>query len=284
MSRPFSIKIFIPSGDPDGLRVIEKSNWTGSGLVFNRSIYQESRVREEFERTGVYILVGESDSSTLPTVYIGEGDPVKPRLEQHYSKKDFWSWCIFFTSKDGSLNKAHVKHLESRLIEKAKEAKQCSLDNIQDSQLPTLTEAEKADAESFLLDMLSIFPLVGLNIFEAAKKPKSKNKILYISAKGLSGSGYESPNGFTVCKGTQVFGKVTKSADKFISTIRADLLNQKVIIPDGEHYIFTQDYSFSSVSSAASVVLARNANGRIEWKDKSGNTLKKLQEGSVKML
>ena len=29
MTRPFSIRIFLPGGDPDGLRVVEKSNWTG---------------------------------------------------------------------------------------------------------------------------------------------------------------------------------------------------------------------------------------------------------------
>ncbi len=26
--RPFSIRIFVPNGDPDGLRIVEKSNWT----------------------------------------------------------------------------------------------------------------------------------------------------------------------------------------------------------------------------------------------------------------
>ena len=34
--RPFSITIFVPDGDPDSLRFVEKSNWTGIGVVFNR--------------------------------------------------------------------------------------------------------------------------------------------------------------------------------------------------------------------------------------------------------
>lgn len=38
--RPFSIKIFVPDGDPDGLRIVEKSNWTGEGVVFNRTNYK----------------------------------------------------------------------------------------------------------------------------------------------------------------------------------------------------------------------------------------------------
>jgi len=47
---------------------------------------------------------------------------------------------------------------------------------------------------------------------------------------------------------------------------------------DGNHYRFTQDYAFSSPSTAAAVVLGRSANGRIEWKDGLGRTLKELQE------
>jgi hypothetical protein len=29
----FSIRIFIPTGEPEGLRIVEKSNWTGQGHV-----------------------------------------------------------------------------------------------------------------------------------------------------------------------------------------------------------------------------------------------------------
>jgi hypothetical protein len=40
---------------------------------------------------------------------------------------------------------------------------------------------------------------------------------------------------------------------------------------------FSQDYVFTSPSTAAAVVLGRSANGRIEWKDAQGRTLKELQ-------
>ena len=131
--RPFKITVFLPDGDPDGLRLVEKSNWTGVGVVFNRTNYKQVVGRTEFDKTGIYILVGSSEESSLPTIYVGEGDPVKDRLNQHYSKKDFWDWAVFFATKDNSLNKAHVKHLESRLLELAKAAKQCKLDNTQPS-------------------------------------------------------------------------------------------------------------------------------------------------------
>jgi hypothetical protein len=56
----------------------------------------------------------------LPTVYVGEGDPTRPRLEQHFARKDFWTSLILFTSKDENLNKAHVPYLEARLVALAK--------------------------------------------------------------------------------------------------------------------------------------------------------------------
>ncbi|MCP4744829.1 MAG: GIY-YIG nuclease family protein, partial [Desulfobacteraceae bacterium] len=209
--RPFSIKIFVPNGDPDGLRIVEKSNWTGAGVVFNRTIYKESVGRSEFDKTGVYILVGTSEDSSLPIIYIGEGDPVKKRLNQHFSHKDFWDWAVFFVSKDNSLNKAHVKCLESRLIELASKAKQCKLDNTQISQLPSLSEAEMADVESYLIDMLSIFPLLGLNVFEKANANETPKNFLYCESKGVKATAYENAKGFIVCKGSQFYEKEVKS-------------------------------------------------------------------------
>jgi len=134
--RPFFIRVLVPTGDPDGLRIVEKSNWPGVGVVFNRTNYKEVVSRGEFEKTGVYVLVGISDDSILPTIYIGEGDPVKNRLNQHYGKKDFWEWAVFFVAKDDSLNKAHVQYLEAELLRLAREAKQCKLDNGQGPWLP----------------------------------------------------------------------------------------------------------------------------------------------------
>ena len=275
--RPFSIRIFVPDGDPDGLRLVEKSNWTGVGVVFNRTIYKQVVNRPEFERTGVYVLVGTTEESALRTVYIGEGDPVKARLNDHYSNREFWDWAIFFVTKDGSLNKAHVKHLESRLLELAKDAKQCKFDNSKTSLPPTLSESEKADVESFLLDMLSIFPLLGLSVFEKTETKKKPHDSFYIESKGIKATGYEDPKGFVVCSGSQLVKDEQRTIHNYMSTQRKDLLEQGVVEEKGGHYVFTQDQVFGSPSTAAGVILGRTANGRIEWKSKNGKTLKEIQ-------
>ena len=53
--------------------------------------------------------------------------------------------------------------------------------------------------------------------------------------------------------------------------------------PDEMKQMFklTQDYTFNSPSLAAAVLLGKNANGRIEWKDVQGRTLKEIQEAAA---
>ena len=170
------MRIFIPSDEPEGLRIVEKSNWTGQGLVFPRSLYAEVRKRGELSRTGVYILWGPGEAGQLPRAYVGEADVLLPRLDSHAKHKDFWTHAVAFTSKDQNLNKAHVQHLEARLVALAAEAKRCELDNGNVPQLPSLSEADAADAEGYLADLLLCLPIVGVSFFEkprvsAPKRP-----------------------------------------------------------------------------------------------------------------
>jgi len=166
---PFTIRIFVPDGDPEGVRLIDRMNWTGLGLVFPRSKWPELKQRSEMRRTGAYILVGYKGEDDLPTLYIGQADGVRSRIDSHYAGKDFWDWGVVFVSTSGGLNRAHVTWLEYALVKRAMEAKRCRLDNGNVPQEPALTEAEKADTGGFLKEILQILPLVGLRAFEFPK-------------------------------------------------------------------------------------------------------------------
>jgi hypothetical protein len=281
--RPFSIRIFCPDGNPVGLRIISKSNWTGCGLVCPRQILPSVKSRTEFSRPGVYVLVGPPEDGELPKIYVGEGDPVGPRLEQHYANKEFWTWSVFFVSTDSSLNKAHVQHLEARLLDMAKQAKRATLDNANSPQMPALSEAETADAESFLADMLSIFPLLGLTVFEKTVVIKGSTRHEFkIEAKGITARGHETPEGFIVLQGSTAVSDEVPSIHRYISDLRKELQSQGVLVSREDHLEFAQDYLFNSPSTAAGVVQGRSANGRIDWKDNSGRTLKAFQEEKMR--
>lgn len=278
MIKPYSIKIFFPNGDPEGLRIIEKSNWTGVGIVVPRALFKEMKNRKELERTGVYVLTGPSEVSELLRVYIGEGDPILPRLKQHAAKKDFWTRFIAFTSKDENLNKAHVQYLEARLIELAQHAKRCMLDNSNQPVPPSLSEADAADAEGFLQEMLPCFSVLGLSVFSSATTPQISGRTLYLHGKGVEAKGREISEGFVVLAGSRAVKSETPSCHAYMKELRKVLIENGVLEATRDGYLFTQDYVFASPSTAAGVVLGRAANGRTEWKTKSGKTLKTLQE------
>ena len=170
MPDAFTLRMFVPDGDPEGVRFIDRMNWTGVAIVFPRSKWPEVRNRAEFGRTGVYILTGYSEGDEdLPTVYVGQADGVKSRIDSHGQHKDFWDTGIVFVSNSGGLNRAHVTWLEYALVARAQEMKRCHLGNANAPQEPALSEAEKADTQAFLREMLQILPLVGLRVFEATR-------------------------------------------------------------------------------------------------------------------
>lgn len=277
----FSVRIFIPSGEPEGLRIVEKSNWTGQGLVFPRSLFAETRQRPELKRTGVYVLWGPGESGQLPRVYVGEGDGVLSRLDQHAKNKDFWTHAAVFTSEDQNLNKAHAQYLEARLVALASDAKRCELDNANVPQVSTLSEADAADADSFLEDLLLCLPVVGVTVFEKAQVAAAKGGDLLLKARGLEARGVDSPEGFVVRAGSTAVKAEVPSIHAYLVDLRRALLNKGVLADAGEVYRLTQDYTFNSPSTAAGTLLGRTANGRLEWKDAQGRTLKEIQEAET---
>ena len=278
--RAFSIRIFLPDGLADGLKIVEKSNWSGRGIVCPRALFPASKGREEFTRTGVYLLVGPSDSGDVPMLYIGQGDPVRPRLETHYAKKDFWTSAVFFVSKDENLNKAHIGYLESRLISLANDAKRSTLDNANSPVLPSMSEMDIADSEGFLDEMLLCLPLLGVNVFNKPERVSQRQQFK-MSGKDSTAIGYESPEGFVVLSGGKARVAEVASTHKYVIALRRSLVDRGIFVLDGVQYRLTQDYTFNSPSQAAAVMMGRNANGRIEWKDAKGQTLKEIQEAEA---
>jgi hypothetical protein len=126
-TRARTLELFFIDGRPDGMLTAEVFNWTGHVLVAPRTQIFEALQREQAKFTGVYILLGEIDGED--TLYLGEADDVSSRIRNHDTGKEWWTTAIIITSTSNSLNKAHVRYLESRLIEEAKKIGKASLEN-----------------------------------------------------------------------------------------------------------------------------------------------------------
>src|SRR4051794_6702352 len=169
MARGASIRIFLVDGTPDGLRLVEKANWTGLVIACSRAEWPTARTREEFARAGVYVLVGDATgASGQAQIYVGEAEDLRKRIDQH-SKLDFWTRIVACTSKDQSLNKALVRYLEARLVQLATDARQADVTNGNVPAPPFLAEADIADTETFLEHALTVFPLLDVRAFDVPR-------------------------------------------------------------------------------------------------------------------
>src|SRR4051812_35859532 len=142
------IKLFLIDGTPGGLTTAEITNWTGHVLSARRSDLADLLTREEAQRTGAYLLLGDDEEAVGNTrCYIGEADIVADRLRDHQRRKEFWDRAVIITSKDPNLPKAHGRYLESKLVGLAQQAGRVPLDNGPTPACPALPEADKSDMD-----------------------------------------------------------------------------------------------------------------------------------------
>lgn len=289
--RPFSIRLFSPSGAPDGILVASRDDWPGRAVIFPRALAGEVKGRKEYQQPGIYILVSSK------RMYIGEGDPVGDRIDSHVKHKDFWKKGVFFTAEGGRLNKAHVQHLESRLISLAKHANRVPLDNANQPTVPALSEEDHAFTENFLHEVLLMLPLLGFwqfseeeddndvaqddgdsaaNSEESAVVSAGKRAAMYssipqglqfkLTARNADATLEVIEGGVLIKAASRVASPVT---DRFeldapsYAAMRRQLCESGVIAQSGADWVFTQDQFFASGSAAASV--ARGAVSNADW-------------------
>lgn len=220
------------------------------------------------------------DEDGKDQVYIGEAESILKRLNQQLTSKDFWNEAIVFISKDENLNKAHIKYLENRLHDIAKSTSRYKIDN---SLIPTqssISASDRAELEEFIDYIKMLVNTLGHKVFDEKRefKPKKKQEIFFIKAnRGAEGQGEPTSDGFVVLKSSKAAGSTVISMTQNFVTLRQKLIDEGVIINKGEYFEFSEDYIFSSPSTAASIVLGRNANGLTEWKLSTGVTLKEFE-------
>ena len=80
-----------------------------------------------------------------------------------------------------------------------------------------------------------------------------------------------------VFKGSKASPNTVASISPSFLKLRQRLIDKSVLRQSGETLAFADDYIFSSPSTAAVMVMGRNANGLEEWKLPNGKTLKEFE-------
>lgn len=274
-----TIKIFLIDGDPNGRMSCELSNWSGKAYKIPRVKIRDCTDRADLTSTGVYLLFGK-DEEGKDQVYIGEAESILKRLNQQLTSKDFWNEAIVFISKDENLNKAHIKYLESRLHEMAVAANRYKVDN---SIIPTqssISESDRAEMEEFIEYIKLLVNTLGHKVLDDKRegKPKQKRELFWIKGtRSAEAQGELTSEGFVVLKGSKAAGSTVASMTPGLVSSRQKLIAEGLLMDKGNYLEFPDDFIFSSPSTAASIVLGRNANGLTEWKLKDGRSLKEFE-------
>ncbi|WP_018248784.1 GIY-YIG nuclease family protein [Orenia marismortui] len=276
-----TIKIFLMDGDPNSRMTCELSNWVGKAYKIPRKLLKESSNREELKNIGVYLLFGKDpESPDDDMVYIGQTEDIFSRLNQHLDKKDFWNDAIAIVSKDENLNRAHVRFLEYKLYEIAEKVGRFKIENATIPKCPSISESDKAEMKEFIYNVKLLVNTLGYKVFEEIKEVSQK-KVSYFyinAARGADAKGQSTSEGFVVLKKSRMAKNVVKSAQNWVNRQRKELIEKGIVEEIDNDYVFVKDYLFSSPSTAAGVVMGRNANGLTEWKLKDGTTLKEFEK------
>ena len=272
-----SLELFFIDGRPDGMLTAEVFNWTGHVLMAPRTQISDALKRSEAKYTGVYLLIGEKDDENM--AYIGEAEDVSERIRNHDSRKDWWNAAVMITSAANNLNKAHVKYLESRLVEEALAAGRTMLENGNTPPRPSLTEAARANMEAFLEYILMVMPALRIDMFLRNTRPSSVVSKVPVSVAsplfelntpkhGLSAKARLENGEFIVLAGSRArrTWEGRGSENTTYGQMHGALIKSGVLQDRGDHAEFVENYAFKSPSAAAAVVNGRPANGTVEWR------------------
>ena len=287
MPRPQTIQIYLPAGDPRGMRVAEITTRIVRVIEVPRSQLPDFLNMPEAQQVGVYFLMGELSEAGLQRVYIGQSGNVGNRLVQHNQSKDFWNRALVVISLTNSMTQTHALFLEWFAISEATKAGRYSLENGNTGARPHTPAPLEADCHEIHETAATLLATLGQPIFEPltnAPTAKGEKELFYCKGSGADGVGEYTTEGFVVLKGSR--GRVENVASIEGTSnvrLREKLVAENIMAKENGSYVFTRDHLFASPSMAAMALMGRTANGWISWKNPQGKTLDEVKRQSVSL-
>ena len=271
-----TIQIFLPNSNPRGIRIAEITSRTVKGRQIPRAELDKGLLRKELGHVGLYCLLGGEDTGNKK-VYVGETEDTAKRLKDHNRKSDWWQTALVCISTSAAFTKTHVKYLEWFCHQEARKTERYAVDNSNNPTKPHTSESMEADLMDHFDTIRLLCSTLGFPFFEPQRKA-SRQEVFTCKGKAAKAEGEYNEDGMVVFAGSTANIAETPSIHKYMTTIRTQLLAEGVLTPyTTVLYRFAKDHTCTSPGTAAAVVLARNANGWMEWKDKDGKTLDEVK-------
>lgn len=278
---PKTIQIFLPGGDPRGIRVAEITTRIVQVIEVPRSLLQDFLKMPESNQVALYFLFGEAEDGTEQRVYIGQTGDLRARLVKHNKEKEFWERALILVSRTNSLTQTHALFLEWHCLQASRKAGRYVDENGNSGSKPHTPPPLEADCLEIYETGHVLLATLGFPLFDAVAKPveaTKANEVFFCKASGANGRGLYTQEGFVVLKGS--IGR-KENVPSIIGTsgerLRIRLIESGVMRVEGDTVVFEKDHLFRSPSMAALSLMGRTCNGWIDWKTNDGKTLDALK-------
>lgn len=284
MAHGKTIKLFLIEGDMDGLIQASISGRICIGYKIPREKISNCKEIKDLNQTGVYFLFGNEE------VYVGQaaqrknGLGLSQRLIEHdNTKESYWTDAVALTATDDSLNPMMIWYLENWFYERAKTVGTYKLHNANTPNPGKVTMAEEAALQDYVEDALMLVKALGYRTFEKDNKstaPVPDGVKVTLDSRDAHANGiYTSDKRIIVLKGSTISGATSPSYPASMHKKRKDLLSDGTIVENK----FVKNSKPEAVSTAASIVLGRSANGWTLWRMSDGEVIDKLRKQSVNL-
>lgn len=292
--RSKNINMFLMDGEVTGKIKCTLSNWTGVIYKIPRIQLGDLKSRDEMKQSGIYFLFGRDEDKQKDVTYIGQattrknGEGVLLRIQEHTrdTHADYFNDVIILTTQNNSFGPTEISYLENKFTQLAKEAGRYIVKNGNDPNPGNVTEEKESELDEIVENTLMIIGTLGYRVFVPMTKKVSQDltdnhsTYLYLkrktkkSNKVIEATCERTTEGFVVLEGSQVEIKDSPYLPASLKEMRQNLIASRVI-QDG---VLREKQLFSSPSYAAAFLLGMQTNGRTDWKNQDGRTLKELEE------
>ena len=291
MSLGKSFNLFLIDGEVTGRIKCTLSNWTGLAYKISRSYLEKSKERQDLKQSGVYFLIEKNENGD-DEVYIGQastrknGEGVLFRVIEHLKDNKYFSEVVILTTQNNSFGPTEISYLENRFTNIALETGRYKVRNGNEPNIGNVTEEKESELEEFIEFSKMVLGVLGYKVFipilnttEKIIEKNQKESKFYLSRKSkksqqlIQASCIRTNEGFVVLKDSMIEEIDSEAIPLAIKELRTKCKANKEIF-NGK---LTKNLLFNSPSYAAAFVLGMQTNGRVDWKDENGITLKELE-------
>ena len=291
MSLGKNFNLFLIDGEVTGRIKCTLSNWTGLAYKIPRSYLEKSKERQDLKQSGVYFLIEKNENGD-DEVYIAQGSTRKNgegvlfRVIEHLKDNKYFSEVVILTTQNNSFGATEISYLENRFTNLALETGRYTVRNGNEPNIGNVTEEKESELEEFIQYSKMVLGVLGYKVFipilnttEKIIEKNQKESKFYLSRKSkksqqlIQASCIRTNEGFVILKGSMIEEIDSDAIPLAIKELRTKCKANKEIF-NGK---LTRNLLFNSPSYAAAFVLGMQTNGRVDWKDENGITLKELE-------